>query len=168
MRKKKQNTKKKFKKRIKSSDNLNNLTEKNIDNVDPNKDKYLYYFFKEEDIYAKFFLKNKSKNYIYFSCSKYRVGCPGYIEYSKKDKKWLLINECISKINHDTIKYETFYKYFLDKDFHLFNMEYIKLQKYYVRCLFKTNEANDINNVKSIFKNKFNIFFKINKSRNIL
>ena len=40
-------------------------------------------------------------------------------------------------------------------------MEYIKLQKYYVRCLFKTNEANDINNVKSIFKNKFNISLKL-------
>ena len=32
-----------------------------------------------------------------------------------------------------------------------------KIQQYYIRSLFKANESNDINLVKSIFKNKFNI-----------
>ena len=32
-----------------------------------------------------------------------------------------------------------------------------KLQKFFVRAFFKTNVANDINNLKTIFKNKFNI-----------
>ena len=30
-----------------------------------------------------------------------------------------------------------------------------KLQKFFVRAIFKSNEANDINSVKTIFKNKF-------------
>ena len=35
--------------------------------------------------------------------------------------------------------------------------EFKKIQKFFVRAIYKTNEANDINNIKTIFKNKFNI-----------
>ena len=36
-----------------------------------------------------------------------------------------------------------------------------KIQQYYIRSLFKANESNDVNLVKSIFKNKFNIPLKL-------
>ena len=43
-------------------------------------------------------------------------------------------------------------------------MNYIKFQRYYVQALIKTNQANDISSIKSIFKNKFNIPFLINNN----
>ena len=39
-------------------------------------------------------------------------------------------------------------------------MKLIKLQKFFVRYLFKTNQSNNIETIKSIFKTKFN--FPIN------
>ena len=36
-------------------------------------------------------------------------------------------------------------------------MQYEKIQKYFIRAMFKSNEANDINTLKTVFKNKFNI-----------
>ena len=36
-------------------------------------------------------------------------------------------------------------------------MQYEKLQKFFIRAIFKSNEANDINTLKTVFKNKFNI-----------
>lgn len=35
------------------------------------------------------------------------------------------------------------------------------MQKFYIRSLFKSNEATDITNIKSIFKNEFNIPLKL-------
>ena len=36
-----------------------------------------------------------------------------------------------------------------------------KIQQYYIRSLFRANESNDVNLVKSIFKNKYNIPLKL-------
>ena len=43
-------------------------------------------------------------------------------------------------------------------------MNYIKLQRFYVQALIKSNQANDISSIKSIFKNKFNIPFLISNN----
>ena len=39
-----------------------------------------------------------------------------------------------------------------------------KHQKYYVRALFKNNMADNIDTIKSIFKNKFNINLSLNRN----
>ncbi len=46
---------------------------------------------------------------------------------------------------------------FLNKNLTNFNMKYKKLQIFYVRSMFKSNHANDINIVKSLFKKEFKI-----------
>ena len=43
-------------------------------------------------------------------------------------------------------------------------MNYIKIQRYYVQALLKSNQTNDISSIKSIFKNKFNVPFLINNN----
>ena len=40
-------------------------------------------------------------------------------------------------------------------------MNYIKLQKFYVRSLFISNQIQNNNNIKSIFKSKFNIILNL-------
>ncbi len=42
-------------------------------------------------------------------------------------------------------------------------MNIIKIQKYYVRSLFKSNDNIDLNNIKNNFKNKFNINLRLSK-----
>ena len=42
-------------------------------------------------------------------------------------------------------------------------MQYINYQKYFIRSLYKSNENMDITNIKSIFKNKFNLKLTISK-----
>ena len=39
-----------------------------------------------------------------------------------------------------------------------------KYQKYYIRALFKNNMVDNIDNIKSIFKNKFNINMNLNRN----
>ena len=39
-------------------------------------------------------------------------------------------------------------------------MEYLKIQKFYIRSLFKSNYAQNNNNAKSIFKYNYNISLK--------
>ena len=43
-------------------------------------------------------------------------------------------------------------------------MNYIKIQRYYIQALLKSNQANDISSIKSLLKNKFNVPFLINNN----
>ena len=49
----------------------------------------------------------------------------------------------------------------LKKNLSKYNTELIKYQKFYVRSLYKSNNAEDINNIKSIFSTNFIIPIKL-------
>jgi len=132
-----------------------------INNFNPEIDKAFNYYFQEKEIYSKFTKKSSSKNYIYFECTKKRNGCCGLIRYEKKRKSLIIKNECISKIKHDTITFENFLIDFQNKNTNHYDKNLIKLQKFYVRYLFKTNQANNFENIISIFKNTFNFPIKL-------
>ena len=84
------------------------------------------------------------------------------IKYDLKNKNFILINNCDVNIKHDSCNFEYFYNKFLNNDLTYFNMNIKKFQQYYIRSLFKSNQSNDINLVKSIFKKNFNLKFELN------
>ena len=130
-----------------------------IENINPLVDKKFHYYNKDSDILTEYYKKINKGNFIFFYCSKRRNGCCGAIKYNKEKEKWVIYNECLNNIKHDTYNFDLFYEKFLNEQFNEFNMNYIKFQRYYVQALIKTNQANDISSIKSIFKNKFNIHF---------
>ena len=135
-----------------------------IENINPLVDKKFHYYNKDSDILTEYYKKINKGNFIFFYCSKRRNGCCGAIKYNKEKEKWVIYNECLNNIKHDTYNFDLFYEKFLNEQFNEFNMNYIKFQRYYVQALIKTNQANDISSIKSIFKNKFNIPFLINNN----
>ena len=74
-----------------------------------------------------------------------------------KTKKWNILHECNINIKHDTFRLDYFYEKFLSGYIENFNMKLKKIQNFYIRSLFKDNQDNDTNLVKSLFKRKFNI-----------
>ena len=69
--------------------------------------------------------------------------------------------KCDEKISHDTITFDKFYNDFLNNNIKNYNIEYIKIQKFYIRALIKSNQSTDINSIKNIFRNKFNTNIKL-------
>ena len=132
-----------------------------IENFDPNKESNFYIYFKDTDIYSKYITKIKKQNYIYYDCSKRRNGCKGSIVYNKTDKKFYKKRDCSENIKHDTSKFEKFYEDYNKNNLKNYNMNYEKIQKFYVRSLFKANECIDINTIHSNFKNSFNVPLKL-------
>ena len=55
------------------------------------------------------------------------------------------------------LKFETFYENYMNGNLISYNLNLKKFQKYFVRAIYKTNEENDNNNIKTKFKNRFNI-----------
>ena len=126
-----------------------------VNNFNPESDQSFNYYFNDREIYAKYTKKSQSKNFIYFECSKKRNGCNGIIRYEKNTKKLIIKNECLNKIKHDTITFDKFLIDFQNDNTNFYNMKMIKIQKFYVRYLFKTNQSNNTETIKSIFKNKY-------------
>ena len=103
-------TKKKPKKKISKSCNKNsNKLYLNIELDEPTNAKNFNYYFKDSNIFAKYYLKIKKKNINYYECGKKYKGCNGKIRYKKKEKKFLLTQECDPNIEHDSAVFETFY-----------------------------------------------------------
>ena len=88
-------------------------------------------------ISAKYITKINKSNYIYYDCSKRRNGCRGSIIYDKKENKFYTNRECSDNIKHDTC---TFVDYD-NKKLHNYNMNYDKIQKYYIRSLYKSKNV---------------------------
>jgi len=86
------------------------------------------------------------------------------IKYNKEKEKWIIYKECLNNIKHDTCNFDLFYDKFKNEQLSEFNMNYIKIQRYYIQALLKSNQANDISSIKSILKNKFNVPFLINNN----
>ena len=158
-----ENKKKKQKKKNIKINNTNNIDLEQLNKIDPNIDKNFNYYYKDEDIYVKYYINKRNENNIYYYCSKKRNGCPGSIKYNKDNKEWILLYKCDTKIIHDTNNFEVFYQDYLENNLNKYNMQYIKYQKYYIRSLYKSNENMDISNIKSMFKNKFNLKLTISK-----
>ena len=83
------------------------------------------------------------------------------IKYKKLDKKFYKKRDCSETIKHDTSKFEKFYEELINKNLKKYN----KIQKNYVRNLFKTNECFDINTIHSNFKSEFNIPLKLTNNQ---
>ena len=131
--------------------------------VNPDNITNFNYYFKNEDLLTKYIINKKSKYNIYYYCSKKRNGCPGSIKYIINNNNWEVINKCDIKIIHDTIKYEDFYNDYIENNLNKYNMEILKFQKYYIRSLYKSNDNIEITNIKSNFRNRFNIKLKLTK-----
>ena len=112
------------------------------------------YYFEESDINSKFIKKYKNKDYLYFKCSEKRNDCIGNIKYDIKENKWILTKICNNKIAHNTITFEKYYKDFLKNTLINYNIDYLKIQNFYIRALIKSNQCTDINSIKNIFRNK--------------
>ena len=65
------------------------------------------------------------------------------------------MSDCSEEITQDYIRFEEFYNKYKTKKLTNNNMNIEKFQKYYARASFKSNEVNDINNLKTIFYNQF-------------
>ena len=74
----------------------------------------------------------------------------------------ILIKICNNKIDHDTITFENYYKDFLKNNIINYNIDYIKIQKFYIRALLKKNQPTDINSIKNIFRKKYKKNTKLN------
>ena len=160
------NKKKNENKIIKSkSVDINSKSKKilEIENIDPNTAKSFTYYFKNSDIYSKYYLKINQKNIIYFDCGKKYKGFNGQIIYDKKLQNFYLNRECTVSIAHDNATFAEFYAKFKDNKINNFNMELKKFQKYYIRSLFKANVATDLNTAKKAFYKEFNINIKLTK-----
>ena len=160
------NKKKNENKIIKSkSVDINSKSKKilEIENIEPNTAKSFTYYFKNSDIYSKYYLKINQKNIIYFGCGKKYKGCSGQIIYNKKLQNFYLNRECTVSIAHDNATFAEFYAKFKDNKINNFNMELKKFQKYYIRSLFKANVATDLNTAKKAFYKEFNINIKLTK-----
>ena len=57
-----------------------------INDIDPDNEKSFTYYFKGDDINAKYYLKIKIKNPIYLECGKKHNGCNDKIKFDKKLK----------------------------------------------------------------------------------
>ena len=134
-----------------------------LDIQEPTKIKSFYYYFKNKDINSKFYLKNNQNNIIYFDCGKKNKGCKGKILYNKKLQEFFLTEECNENICHDNATFEFFYENYKNKTLDKFNMNLNKLQKFYIRSVFKSNVANDINTEKRLFYTTFNININLSK-----
>ena len=77
---------------------------------------------------------------------------------------FILIYECNPNLPQDTYTFEFFKHKFKTNKLEIFNMISKKYRKYYIRALFKNNMADNIDNIKSIFKNKFNINLSLNRN----
>ena len=94
---------------------------------------------------------------------KKRNGYNGAIKYDKIEKKWILQRKCNEKITHDTCKFDRFYNDYINNNINKYDLSIIKFQKYFVRSLYKANNADDINKIQSIFKTRFNTSLKLKK-----
>ena len=126
-----------------------------VNNYNPESDHSFNYYFNDKEIYAKYTKKSQSKNFIYFECSKKGNRCNDIIRYEKNTKKLIIKNECLNKIEHDTITFDKFLIVFQNYNTNFYNMKLIKRQKFYVGYLFKTNQSNNTETIKYIFKNKY-------------
>ena len=75
-----------------------------------------------------------------------------------------ILKECDINIIHNTSNFEIFYKDYFENNLIKYNMQIKKFQKYYVRSLYFLDISNDINNIITNFKIKFN--FNINLTKN--
>ena len=108
-----------------------------VNNYNPESDHSFNYYFNDIEIYSKYIKKSQSKNFIYFEYSKNRNGCNDIIRYEKNTKKLIIKNECLNKIEHDTITFDKFLIVFQNDNTNFYNMKLIKIQKFYVRYLYK-------------------------------
>ena len=118
--------------------------------------KSFIYEFKDLKILTKFYRKIERKNVIYYECSKRRLGCNGKCQYDKTKEKFIMINNCNNKIEHDAIDFNIFNEDYKNNNLKRYNMEFKKYQEYYVRSLFINNDV--IQNL-DIYK-KFKELFK--------
>ena len=58
------------------------------------------------------------------------------IKYDTKSKKLYIVNECTTKILHDTYKYQEFYNEFTKNNVEKYDMSNIKYQNYYIISLY--------------------------------
>ena len=56
-------------------------------------------------------------------------------------KKFILTEECNSNIEHDSAVFESFYYDFRNDNLKNYNIALKKIQKFYIRSLFKSNMA---------------------------
>ena len=108
-----------------------------VNNYNREKDHFFNYYFNYIEIYAKYTKKSQSKNFIYIECFKKRNGCNDIIRYEKNTKKLIIKNECLNKIEHDTITFDKFLIVFQNDNTNFYNMKLIKIQKFYVTYLYK-------------------------------
>jgi hypothetical protein len=91
--------------------------------------KSFVYEFKDLKILTKFYRKIERKNIIYFECSKRRFGCNGKCQYDKTKEKFIMINNCNNKIEHDSIDFNKFNEDYKDNNLKRYNMEFKKYQE---------------------------------------
>ena len=72
-----------------------------------------------------------------------------------------MINKCDSKIIHDIISFDIFYKDFKDNNIKKYNLSYKRHQEYYVEQLYKENKVNNYNDILFNFKENFKYNFVI-------
>ena len=116
------------------------------------------------DIKATYYSKVIQKNYIYFECGKKNSGCKGKIKYDKSKDQLLIMKECDDNIIHDNCVFNEFYEDFNNENLKFYDLSLKKLQKFYIRALFKSGSANEITTEVQLFKNKTNIKLKLSNS----
>jgi len=122
---------------------------------------------------TKFHKKFEKGSFIYYESCKRSKGWIGKCKYNKKDKKWYTIKECNKKFIHDIKNFDNFYIDYKNKKLTNYEMNIKKYREYFVKVLFKENEANNYNDIiikfKELFKKdfindiKFNAKWKNNK-----
>ena len=126
-------------------------------------DKNFTYANKDLKIITKYYKKIIYKKFIHYECSKRRYGCVGKVKYEIKikSKKFFIINECNTDIEHDVLSFKDFNEDYLNKNLDSYNMSYKKYQRYYIKSLFHNNDFINIEKVQIKFKNDFKTTFKL-------
>ena len=137
--------------------NFNNIEKELSIPIENSKKKSFTFESEDLNIITKYYKKLEKQNITYFECSKRRSGCEGKIKFDKKNKKWILTNICDTKIEHDIIKFDNFFKDYKDNNLKKYNMEYRKYQEYFVKCCFKNNDIIQNIDIYKRFKEKFNL-----------
>ena len=125
-------------------------------------DKNFTYAHKDLKIITNYYKKIIYKKFIHYECSKRRYGCVGKVKYEIKTKKFFIINECNTDIEHDVLSFKDFNEDYLNKNLDSYNMSYKKYQRYYIKSLFLNNDFINIERVQIKYKNDFNTTFKLN------
>ena len=93
-----------------------------------------------------------SKNYIFYKCRE-RPKCPGRGKLDLKREKFVIINDCDFKINHDKITFEEFLRFNQKNKLKELNFENNKkLHRFYVKAAVINKKFKDIPTLISDFK----------------